>query len=429
MKKGAAVESTENLGEGVIGRLGIKNLGLIAYFICTVIGFAYATVYYHSFGIDILNHVAPLDLLFISFAHLGKIITTPLIVLLEVIAIATVLLVSYLVAVALAAILTAVVYIYSTPMPLIVRALVEIAASRWSYLAPLSRRTRATIERSDVPTSYQRARELRRRKIDELRASIQSAKTIYIRALGIGLRLFWFASSGSWMGIRHSVEWLLNSYLYRVGARDVMGQGKVWYRGAQQDSVERHHWRFKSWGKMKGVPRGLLLGLVFLLVQAPILTGRVDANAILNDKGCSSGEEVLSCYFEKLKVFHLFPTNSECYPVVYAIPSGNLASLRFAQCGQPGQGRPDESVNITPTGNATVGRKYATPYFRHRAGEDTRHDDPACLVYLGATSSTHFFADLSDDGDEEGSCKHDDQSCVSAGTTTGGTRGGQGCHS
>ena len=164
MTKEAAVESMKTPHEKPLNRLGIKTLGLIAYFICTAIGFSYATAYYDSFGINILNHVAPLDLLFISVAHLGEILTTPLIVLLEVVVIATILLLSYLIAVVFTAILTVSVYIYFTPMSLVARALGELTIFYWTHRRLLSRRAKAKIRQiGDVTAAYQRRRSLGRK--------------------------------------------------------------------------------------------------------------------------------------------------------------------------------------------------------------------------------------------------------------------------
>ena len=176
------------------------------------------------------------------------------------------------------------------------------------------------------------------------------------------------------MGIRHAVMWFQSSYLYRTA------------------ESEGRRWRFKSLNELERGPRSLLFGLVFLLVQqAPTLTGRVDADAILQHKDCLLLGSDVGCYLKRLTLSHLFEDHNRSAAeqmVVYAIPSGNLASLKFSGCAHEG------ADSKPPT---TTARKYATPNFRHDAGEDTRNDVPTCLVYLGATSSTHFLADLGDD--------------------------------
>ena len=178
------------------------------------------------------------------------------------------------------------------------------------------------------------------------------------------------------MVIRHTVMWFQSSYLYRWTAES-----------------EGRRWRFKSLDDLEWGPRSLLFGLVFLLVQqAPTLTARVDADAILGGEVCSLLEGDVECYLEESMLSHLFAAHNDSdtnETVVYAIPSGNIASLEFSACVH-------EGTDSEPS--TTAVRKYATPNFRHDAGEDARNDVPTCLVYLGATSSTHFFlADLDDD--------------------------------
>ena len=51
-----------------------KIFSSVAYLFATAVGYLYATGYYGHFGIDILNHVEPIDLLFISLDNVHEVL-------------------------------------------------------------------------------------------------------------------------------------------------------------------------------------------------------------------------------------------------------------------------------------------------------------------------------------------------------------------
>lgn len=85
--------------------------------------------------------------------------------------------------------------------------------------------------------------------------------------------------------------------------------------------------------------------------------------------------------------------DGELGKTVYAIPTGNLASMAFvSSC--------DTNAKADVGGPRVEGgsgdRKYARPYFRHDAGGEGRPNTPKCLKYLGSTALMHFLMDAED---------------------------------
>lgn len=374
-------EATARSGE-TASQLGIRNFGLIAYFICTVIGFCYATAYYSSFGINILNHVAPLDLLFISFSHLGEIAITPVVILLEIFAVGVVLLVICSIAILIAVAWTALVAVLLGPIP-ILAGILTVATRLFYWLKGRSQSlsilsiSKKQEQREAWRIRHQQAKASMQVALEDLREFVRSALNTYFGALKIAPRVVLLVSYRCRIGIRRLVSWLRASYLYE-------------YEDSRRNGVglADGRWRFRSWYELRLGPKIILCGLaLLLLVQAPILNGNLDARTILHVNDCSKG---FNCYLKKSRIGRLFGANAKGDVEaikVYAIPSGNLASLGFWTC---------DPVSRVQSNDATTVRKYATPNFRHDAGTDTRQGVPACLVYLGATSSTHFLADFGD---------------------------------
>ena len=369
MKGEAAPEST--------AKLGLRNIGLIAYFICTVIGFCYATAYYSSFGVNILNHVAPLDLLFISFSHLGEIASTPIVIILEIFAVALVLLAICFIAVLLAFSWTALVAILLFPIPIFAGILAAvIQLFYWLKMAiPSIPKSRVTSGPGGIVTAYHQGKASTQVALGGLREFVRSALNTYFGALRVAPRVVLLVSHRCWIGIQIWGNWLRTNYLYKREDGHCSG-----VRFADR------RWRFRSWYELRLGQKILLCGLVLLLlVQAPVFTGRLDAHTILHDCTLSTG---FGCYVKRSRLVRLLVPSAKADAVkVYAIPSGNLASLGLSTCAPVDNVKNDSAMAV---------RKYATPNFRHDAGTDTRRGVPACLVYLGATSSTHFLADLGD---------------------------------
>ena len=46
----------------------------VVYGLATMVGFFYASAYFGHFGINILNFIAPIDLLFISLEHIDRVV-------------------------------------------------------------------------------------------------------------------------------------------------------------------------------------------------------------------------------------------------------------------------------------------------------------------------------------------------------------------
>lgn len=371
MKEETAAEST--------AKLGVRNFGLIAYFFCTVIGFCYATAYYSSFGVNILNHVAPLDLLFISFSHIGKIASTPIVIILEILAVAVVLLAICFMAVLLAFSWAALMAVLLFPIPIFAGTLAAaIRLFYWLKMAILSISKKQTMsEHGGIVIAYQQAKANTQVAMEGLREFVRSALNTYLWALKIAPRVVLIVFQRCWFGIQSSANWLRTSYLYE---REDSRRNSVRFTDRR--------WRLRSWYELRLGPKILLCGLaLLLLVQAPVLTGSLDAHSILRD--CTLPKE-FGCYVEKSRLGHLLVPSAKADAEavrVYAIPSGNLASLGFSTCAPVGDVKSNSAMAV---------RKYATPNFRHNAGADTGRGIPACLVYLGATSSTHFLADFGD---------------------------------
>lgn len=422
-----------------------RRISLI-YGLATTVGFFYATAYFGHFDIDILNYVAPIDLLFISLEHIDRVVLialvlTPIALLTLVVGMPATLLLTYACAIAITALIVLVILAGFRLLVFFLVATQKLVRVFVSRVLWVRKRGRITIAKADkIVGSRRRPKWLfgfRARLVDHAEDVLVIASTITGETVNV--------LKGLWKTTRDVKKRIRETY---IGKTTVISD-----RGASKDRA-----RARSWSELHWPPRfaaaGLGLLLLAILVAVAAQVGTVDATILEHNEKCQldvlelefnlrcySGEVTrpladivpsmtrneeternnvisrvtdLTDFFVPMDVFgraiglsweiplrrhflesygpqlepHSTDEVDEIHPKwekIFSIPNANLASLEFSSCNGKREGS----------------RKYARPNFRHDAGNDTRRGTPECLVYLGATGSMQFLAQFSDDVDSK----------------------------
>lgn len=392
---------------------GLARRLSVVYGLATTVGFFYASAYFGHFEIDILNYVAPIDLLFISLEHIDRVILVaivlmPVTALLLAVGVPVAILVALSLAVAFmtsAAVVVLALFALLILLFVILLASVRTPAIRLYWLkkaisyfladrATKAESSDANDDRNDVESSGIAARARAISSFANAYAHARSegrptwrldpddfverAKSI----LGVVPKT-WDWSIGviqaTWYRTRSAKEWMHGSYLGVTAGGDGM--------------------RLKSWVELPWPARFVSISvglmLLVLLTATALQVGEVDAtNFQENKRDCQFDVlelrfKDLVCYTKEVirpltSVFSdaVLTAPATSFTKVFSIPSTNLASLEFSKCGMK-----------------EGARKYARPHFRHDAGDDTRRGTPDCLAYLGATGSMHFLVQFEDDNE------------------------------
>ena len=403
----------------------------VVYGLATMVGFFYASAYFGHFGINILNFIAPIDLLFISLEHIDRvaliaIVLMPIALISLVVGVPATVLLALSIVMILAIIAVAILLALFAFLIFLITTLlkfVRVPAIRLFWLKKAiytiheERIERAkaieskdtthdpeNVERKQALTlaaAYRRAKsEGRPRWQLDPKDILEKAKAI----LDLVPKAWQWATDvlqAIWRGVKSAKEWMKESY---IGMTIVPVNEQDIINGERESQVAgRDRVRLKPWDELHWPQRftaiGLGLLLLAILIAAATRVGDVDA-AILEDNALNCQLDVLDRKFD-LACFGrrvILPTmerqasakdrlrrtldskgSKEVVYPVYSIPNTNLASLEFYNCGGLNEGRP---------------RQYARLHFRHDAGDDARRNTPDCLVYLGATGSMQFLAQL-----------------------------------
>ena len=114
---------------------GPTRLALLGYSFATTIGFIHAQAYYGTFGIDILNYVDPIDLLFISLDHIDKVLVVtflivPVVLVWVVVGLPISLILGLVLLAAFASVVALALLLFSAVIPLGVGAVINTGRSR-----------------------------------------------------------------------------------------------------------------------------------------------------------------------------------------------------------------------------------------------------------------------------------------------------------
>lgn len=425
----------------------------VVYGLATTVGFFYASAYFGHFGIDILNFVAPIDLLFISLEHIDRvvliaIVLMPVTLVFLVVGVPTAVLLILSIVMAVVTLAAAVLF---SLFALVISLLIALSASVYAPAIRLFWLKKAFsavhTDRAQRPKKAQAIEsknatqdsDVKRTRTLTLAAAYRSAKSeghtlldpkaLLVKEankiLGLVPKTWAWAISvleTTWSMPKNAKDWLKRSY---VGTTTVPASEEEIDEGERGSPAPKGRVRLKPWDELFWPQRFTAIGLGLLLLATLIVAatrvGDVDA-AILEENAPDCQLDVLDwkfdlpCYSGRV----IFPTMArpasakdglrqilgpkEVHPV-YSIPNTNLASLEFSNCGGLTGGH---------------SRQYARPHFRHDAGDDARRSTPDCLVYLGATGSIQFLAQLDSGSRTKRKQRGSDQTVVVAYPPTSG---------
>ena len=412
---------------------GPTRLALLGYGFATTIGFIHAQAYYGAFGIDILNYVEPIDLLFISLEHIDKVLVVtifivPIVLVWVAVGFPALLVVALALLAVLASVVSVVLLAVAVATPLGIGAVINAGRSLANRIEWLREGLHA--KRRDRIRRAEKRRQRRRQKappVDDLVVEKPLPLAVAYRDAQ--------ASSGPLKPVKMDDYITMAKTVIKLVPDAMEILAKKW------DKFRKEHapkWRdvyfeqgsprrLKPFYALAWTPRLVVIGvLAFFLLHvgwAAWRIGRVDAVQTLppaaiaevgeeryTEEPHSEPDQSINSWFSWVSesdawqaTLSWFSDNYagqaicpavpmvKCGPknarrAVYVIPTGNVASMDFSYCvkDQEDSGR---SVRVS---------------IRHDARRDAR-TNTGCLAYLGATGSMQFFADLPSSGNGEGS--------------------------
>ena len=423
----------------------IPFLSSLIYGFATIVGYFYAKSYYGSFGIDILNYVAPTDLLLISIDQIENvaalilkvpsllgwivwiILSLPTLLLLTAIASVVLLLALASIVLAIAVVLGAVI----AAVRILAIRLCWLWKALWMTVEDRVQRIKRIVRQHTKPQGSARDEGMSPIHVDDdaevsqkpvgLAAAYQEVMAQSNVSKSFQKDRYFTAAKNIW-GIAEET-WKKTWVWHRKHLYKLFGKRKDGAPNAQRSpdgavgTLVRLWQHFKQlWSERVRPWIAPVFWVLFSMyvIGATSLRGREDAkNTHALAENANTGEQPEDHgFFESwtaiidpsgyLKAFFCLTQQDSCsIPIpletVYAIPK-NLASLEFTDCANKAR-------------NNDEGR-YVRANFHHDAGSDTRRTTPDCLVYIGATGSMHFFMALS--GDSVGGAPDDSADIQSA---------------
>ena len=407
-----------------------KTFSLLAYLFATAVGYLYATGYYGTFGIDILNYVEPIDFLLISLDNVREVLTfsgliVPFILPSIILILAGVISLGLILVLASLAVYLSLVLILCSSSLLTLAALAAIVAmarhiahqSKW--MAKALRTTfgqQGTEEErpstfgkkiQGLVTAYKKTAEAHpskpAKKNDHLTNAgdvIQATLKVWswipqilrpIRKRTLDWMGGFFESESSWrpkgwtsLGrLRQLVVVVTLAY---IGAAAYVNGGI----NAQKVRVAVEEQAARELVGGADVETAAPAGADTVEVE-PAVPPRATARQV-GRKGASQSDgptsvETLSKLVRSV-ICRILPL-SNCGPKprpvrTYAVPTSNLASLELNECKK-------EDVSDL---------KYARAHLRQDVSDGAHHATSDCHVYLGATGSMQFLADFRSSIDE-----------------------------
>ena len=435
-----------------IGRIGLRwSLSFALYFLASAIGFFYVDAYYgyEEFGIDILSHVESLDLLFISIEHIDKVLFVALGGLIGI------LLVFLLVAI-LGGISVLMVAAFTLVSALIFLGSVATDRINWLWLAlsavlaDRTERRRKMIGAGSVRGGSEKVTDSTPRDLNPPLSFTEAYgeakkegsprymttedflkdadKFILDRVLGlertdqqrgtpsrfVGLfmmltRLTFDKSKEKWIDV-HWKPWKYRVAICLFTVYLVFLTKGIGIADAEtvSESTLSCEFTFAVWSGsaidnnlcyLEKVWRGIV-GLMTPIAArnsnygADVGEGAEEEDRdMIQTRSCTGSNNAGQDGPESAM-------SNQRRRTVYAIPTGNLASMSFVSSCSGGNTPSADGVHLdSRRGN----RKYVRPYFRHDAGEEGRPNTPSCLKYLGSTGRMHFLMDINDSKASRGS--------------------------
>ena len=408
---------------------GPTRIALLGYGFATTVGFIYAQAYYGAFRIDILNYVDPIDLLFISLDHIDKVlVVTFLIVPVALIWFAVgipVLLILSLVLLAVSVSVTSLILlVFSAMIPLGVGAGINAGRSLINRFEYLKRALEAmSRDKRNRAQGAQRSNEQAQEAVQPAEesadkplrfvAAYREARTSGSPLKPIQMDHYLKKAKNVFDTVPKVLEWLSSVW------RDIRKKQAPHWRNLY---FEPSSWRPKPFNALAPGSRllayCLLASLLVSVGWSARRSGEVDAVSAVRPPP-SEGEQVKNDQIQEGTTVFRFGVPDLPWPAyviirlapwfndavhaicpavpivecesqhdpkaVYAIPTANVASLRF-----PSSGKRNERSGPDSARKARVSVRHGVREYAMR-----------CLVYLGATGSMQFFTDLpSGDGCE-----------------------------
>lgn len=397
---------------------GPTRIALLGYGFATTIGFIHAQAYYGAFGIDILNYVDPIDLLFISLEHIDKVLGTTFFIIPAVLLwVAIGLPISLIVGLALFAIFTSVVssvlLLFSALIPLGVGAVINTGRALFN---------RFEWSKNALGATWRDWRDRAQRAKVSKNQEDPSAEESAVRPLRFSVA---YRDARESSGPLKPIEML--HYVKR--AKKVIGIipnvlrwfSKVWHDVREKRAprwreqyFEQSSWHPKPFRVLAPAPRLFLIALLGLLLAhvglAAWRIGEVEAAKSLpsfvagedtdealgenEDRSTDSDEDgpsENSAWQTTLQWIYKFNSWKATIPwflrsepgraICPVVPKVHCTSLR-----QP------KAVYVIPTAN--VASLDFPSVFRVSIRHGGREYERGCLAYLGATGSMQFFTDL-----------------------------------